>query len=171
MILSPDPRLAALKDAEEMHAFRIFKKKYSNDPLFVPLQGHRANRWNLDGTPMIYLGSTPSIAALEMQGAVSNFGPYGLFSMIGISIPTHCIEILPHEDYPTDWANNSHPISTQILGSTWQREGRSFALLIRSARSPQEYNLLVNPHHPDRKHLVIGEIIDHPLSYLESKKP
>lgn len=168
MILMPDTRVSTLHRSEAIQAFRIVKAKYADHPLHIPNVGHRANRWNLAETPMIYFGSTPSMAALEMQGAIANFGPYGLFRMFSVWLPSNSVLVLLDADYPRDWKEDPHPISTQTLGSQWQREGTSLALLIRSARSPLEYNLLVNPQHSQFAELQIEQVLHHPLSHLDS---
>jgi RES domain-containing protein len=169
MILSPDKRIFALKDAEAIHVFRIVKAKYASNPLHFPTTGHRPNRWNSENIPMMYFAASPSLAALEMQGAIADFGPYGLFRMFRVRIPTRCLEVLPDAEYPTDWKTDPHPISTQTLGSAWQKGRNSLGLLIRSARSPLEYNLLINPDHPDLSQMQIEETFDHPLHHLDDQ--
>ena len=57
-------------------------------------------------------------------------------------------------ELPRGWGFRPHPRSTQEIGSNWALKRESLALAVPSARIPlrffeQEYNLLINPFHPD----------------------
>jgi len=55
---------------------------------------------------------------------------------------------------PSDWQHRPHPASTQEIGKMWLLQQKTPILAVPSARLPisvypSEYNLLLNPLHPD----------------------
>ncbi len=59
---------------------------------------------------------------------------------------------------PPDWQRLSQPQPTAALGQAWLAAGRSLALRVPSVLVPQEYNLLLNPVHPEfREVSLVGE--------------
>lgn len=60
---------------------------------------------------------------------------------------------VPIEDGPASlftgrWASYPAPRRLAQFGDRWAREARTVALRVRSAVSPREHNLLLNPRHP-----------------------
>lgn len=115
--------------------------------------GVGAGRWNQYGTPIIYGSSISSLNFLELlsiKGAVVTQSKWKLVVLeIQTPIPELYATLLP-----SDWKNRPHPRSTQEFGTAWAKRMISPVLRIPSCRIPlksypSEYNVLINPLHPD----------------------
>jgi RES domain-containing protein len=66
-------------------------------------------------------------------------------------------EIDPNE-LPKDWRKFPPPLELAEIGSKWAVSNKSLAFRVPSAVVPHEYNILINPHHPDIRHVVVGNV-------------
>lgn len=125
--------------------------------------GPAAARWNKAYTPVIYASSHVSLSMMEhlsIRGAaVSDFR--WKIAVLEFNAEPHRIDL---KRLPFDWNYRPHPRSTQELGSQWALKKESLALAVPSARIPlnyfeQEYNVLINPFHPDflKKICILSE--------------
>ncbi|WP_375433593.1 RES family NAD+ phosphorylase [uncultured Hymenobacter sp.] len=107
-------------------------------------------RWNLRGTAVLYTATSRALAAMEVlvhlpSGALPND-----MYMLTLDLPdTISREELLISQLPPDWQRLSQPQPTAMLGDAWLRSGQSLALRVPSVVVPQEYNLLLNPAHPE----------------------
>ena len=115
--------------------------------------GPAAARWNKGFTPVIYASSYVSVSMMEhlsIRGAsVSDFN--WKIAVLELDAEPQRIDL---NELPRGWDFRPHPRSTQEIGSNWALKKESLALAVPSARIPlrffeQEYNLLINPFHPD----------------------
>ena len=115
--------------------------------------GPAAARWNKGFTPVIYASSYVSVSMMEhlsIRGAsVSDFN--WKIAVLELDAEPQRIDL---NELPRGWGFRPHPRSTQEIGSNWALKKESLALAVPSARIPlrffeQEYNLLINPFHPD----------------------
>ena len=115
--------------------------------------GPAAARWNKGFTPIIYASSYVSVSMIEhlsIRGAsVSDFN--WKIAVLELDAEPQRIDL---NELPRGWDFRPHPRSTQEIGSNWALKRESLALAVPSARIPlrffeQEYNLLINPFHPD----------------------
>ena len=115
--------------------------------------GPAAARWNKGFTPIIYASSYVSVSMMEhlsIRGAsVSDFN--WKIAILELDAEPQRIDL---NELPRGWGFRPHPRSTQEIGSNWALKRESLALAVPSARIPlrffeQEYNLLINPFHPD----------------------
>ena len=115
-------------------------------------------RWNARGTRAIYLGGTLSLAALEMllyAGRAALTIPLLVFR---VDFPEGVgVESLLIDKLPVNWRQQPPPDSTRRLGSDWIAHGAAVALRVPSALIPEEWNLVLNPAHPDFSKLRIGK--------------
>ena len=125
--------------------------------------GPAAARWNKGFTPVIYASSYVSVSMMEhlsIRGAsVSDFN--WKIAVLELDAEPQRIDL---NELPRGWDFRPHPRSTQEIGSNWALKKESLALAVPSARIPlrffeQEYNLLINPFHPDflKKIKVLSE--------------
>lgn len=133
-----------------MRYFRLIEDLAGRSPLGY---GLGAGRWNEFGTPVIYGCSVTSLNFLELlsiKGAVVTQSKWKLIELeISEKIPE-----LDVSQLPSDWKNRPHPRSTQEFGTAWAKGMISPVLKIPSCRIPlssypNEYNVLINPLHPD----------------------
>lgn len=101
-------------------------------------------RWNAPGRPMVYTAASPGLAVLEV--------------LVHLDLPAALIPddmVMLAIDVPDDLAR--HRIETapdgsdacRNAGDAFLRAGDALALYVRSIVVPQEWNLLLNPRHPD----------------------
>lgn len=146
-----------------MIVYRLAKKKYIHD-LSGWGAGLYGGRWNLKGTGMIYTSESRALAVLEYLAHVPLALIPGDLRIASIEIPE---EILPRKitasDLPSEW--REHPLPHQLaeLGSLWASSKDSLLLQVPSAIIEQEFNILINPSHPDIQRVAILNIEDHRL--------
>jgi RES domain-containing protein len=111
-----------------------------------------AGRWNPAGVPMVYTSSSLSLAVVEvfvhLDAAASPD-----FVSIAAELPVDKEEMEDQQAamparLPGDWRRIGHPLLRQI-GADWIASGRSLALPVPSAVVDGEWNVLINPAHPD----------------------
>jgi RES domain-containing protein len=103
-------------------------------------------RWNARGTPVVYLGGTLSLAALEV---------FVHLTAEDARLQLVAIEELDPGTLPADWRAEPPPAACQALGTAWVEAGTSAVLRVPSVIVPTESSYLLNPHHPDRGRIAI----------------
>jgi RES domain-containing protein len=116
-------------------------------------EGARLNggRWNTDGKPVIYTSTTLSLAALEYLVHVEPLLAPSDLVAIEIELPEGegvGAQVDPGQFPEGDWQQYPAPEWQAELGDTWIEDGTFLWLAVPSAVVPQEYNVLINPHHP-----------------------
>jgi RES domain-containing protein len=72
------------------------------------------------------------------------------YMMITIFIPDDISLLkLNISDLPAGWNAFPHPVATQTIGDTFIAENKHCVLQIPSVVTQGDYNLLINPNHPD----------------------
>ncbi|MDQ3458544.1 MAG: RES family NAD+ phosphorylase [Deinococcota bacterium] len=141
-----------------MRAWRITKRKYAE----AAFEGFGARiaggRWNSAGRSVVYLGGTPAIAALEVlvhdqSGEVLEES----YVIIPVDIPDESVLELSKDALPKGWAAPHDYTLTQRLGDEWFDTQASLALRVPSAVVPLEYNVILNPSHPDMQRVEIKD--------------
>jgi RES domain-containing protein len=123
-------------------------------------EGARTNggRWNHEGTPVVYVSGSISLAALELfvhLGEESRDAKYVCFE---VRIPEDVkVERLTGRNLPGDWRSDRIPVSTRNCGTKWARELTTAVLRVPSVVVPMEFNYVLNPVHPDFTKLQIGK--------------
>jgi RES domain-containing protein len=115
-------------------------------------------RWNPKGVRVVYCASSLSLATLE---AFVHFDPRTAPAVeqvyVRATIPDDVpVETLDQAKLPTDWRAYPAPTSLAALGAEWALSRRTVALLVPSAVTPIEDNILLNPEHPDTAKVEIG---------------
>lgn len=111
-------------------------------------------RWNTPDTPVIHASEHYSTAMLEiLVNAAGSLPPDQHFIEItldgGISYET-----FPAAHHP-GWDRADKQVA-RAFGSAWVREGRSAILFVPSVVARMERNILINPVHPDFRHIRAG---------------
>jgi RES domain-containing protein len=148
-----------------MRVWRISNAKYAHSAF----SGEGARlfdaRWNFAGSPMVYTSSSLSLAAIEYFVHLDpSEAPTALVSLMAEVPDGLAIERIDLAQLPNDWrrVDNRH---LQKLGSDWVKSLRSVALIVPSAAVLGEWNVLLNPAHPDFRKIKIGEAL--PFQYDE----
>lgn len=140
--------------------YRVSRSKYARD-----LSGEGARlgggRWNHKGTAIIYTAENRALAAME--AVVHMMSPDFLRGrkMVSIGVPE---SIIPKEidmaSLPTDWRKYPPSFAVASLGANWATNGKSLLLRVPSAVIPHEFNVLINPAHPDIKSVKVVAVED-----------
>lgn len=132
-----------------MRVFRIAKSRYIRDLTGVGPQTH-GGRWNHKGTAVIYASESRSLASLEYLVHIPmSLEPLDL-AVATLVIPDRIVPTEIGISYlPQDWKVFPAPSRLADMGTKWAQEGESLLLRVPSAVVPDEYNILINPLHPD----------------------
>jgi len=63
-------------------------------------------------------------------------------------------------DLPADWRTHPAPPQLADLGSAWVKTNKTLLLRVPSVIIEKEFNILINPGHPDIKFVTIGKVED-----------
>lgn len=148
-----------------MRVWRISNAKYAHSAF----SGEGARlfdaRWNFAGSPMVYTSSSLALAAIEYFVHLDpSEAPSALVSLMAEVPDGLAIERIDFAQLPNDWRRVDNG-RLQQLGSDWVKSLRSVALIVPSAAVLGEWNVLLNPAHPDSRKIEIGEAL--PFQYDE----
>lgn len=131
------------------HVWRISKAKFAASSFSG--EGARLfdGRWNYAGVRMVYTSTSLALAAIEFFVHLDqSVMPDDLVSVKAKLPDSAKVECIDPACLPPTWrkVDNNH---LRQLGSEWARTGSSLALLVPSAVMDEEWNVLLNPAHPD----------------------
>jgi RES domain-containing protein len=144
-----------------MEVYRIAKSSYSKDLAGLGARLYGA-RWNRKGSGLVYTSESRALASLEFLVHVPlSLVPPDL-KIISINIPRgSSIEHVSLTDLPADWRSSPAPAALAEFGSTWAKFNKSLLLRVPSAIIDKEFNILINPNHPDMGQITINRIEDY----------
>ena len=138
--------------------YNIRKEKYA-----VSLSASGvANRWNLDNQFVLYTGSSLALATLELvvhKSAIAVNSNYKIM-VISLNISEKDIYAIEIGQLPKYWKSMKAYSELQKIGSEWYRAYQFLIMKVPSAIVPQEFNYLINTHHPDFKKKVKLESVE-----------
>ncbi|ANF56299.1 RES family NAD+ phosphorylase [Halotalea alkalilenta] len=132
----------------EIHAYRLIKKKWQASAFDGEGARLFGGRWNSRGKSCVYLASSESLAMLEVMVHLNDYGLLRHYAILQVRLPEDAIIHLPIDQLPDDWRDEPAPPSTAELGDGWLGGGSSLALAVPSVVVPRELNYLLNPTHP-----------------------
>jgi RES domain-containing protein len=140
--------------------YRVSRAKYAKD-----LSGEGARlaggRWNYKGTPVIYTAESRSLAALEAVVHMSQADFLIRRKIVLIEIPETLVpKTIEIADLPKGWRKYPPSFKLADIGTKWAVGMKSLLLRVPSAVVPGEFNVLINPAHPDMKSVKIARIED-----------
>jgi RES domain-containing protein len=139
-----------------MRVWRISKAKYAHSAF----SGEGAKlfdaRWNFAGVPMVHTSSSLALAAIEFFVHLDpNEAPLALVFLMA-EIPEDLrVERIEIDTLPADWHRTDNK-DLQQLGTDWAKSISSVALIVPSAAVEGEWNVLVNPTHPDFAKITVS---------------
>ena len=141
-----------------MLVFRIAKTAYIRD-----LSGMGARlyggRWNHKGIAVLYSSETRSLATVEYLVHVPLAYVPDDLSIATLTIPDDIDrEDIPLSALPRNWRSFPPPSELAELGTSWVLSNRSLTLRVPSTVVEHEYNVLINPAHPDFSRVVLAEV-------------
>ena len=113
-------------------------------------------RWNEPGRPVVYTSRSLSLAALEYLVHVdADLAPTDLVALT-LELPDDvAVEIVDAASLPDGWMHTPEPAACRALGDAWLTAGRTVALQVPAAPVPEEWNVLLDPRHPDMARVAI----------------
>lgn len=135
-----------------MRLFRIGPEQHIENMSGMGASYRDGARWNKAGVPVLYFGTTPSVAMLELGNYVPSPRDLPDSYRLGVfEAPDDSVEIWPVDRLPVGWDEFPYPLSTQQLGSQWLQRREELILLVPSCAvaGGMENIAVVNPHHPD----------------------
>jgi RES domain-containing protein len=138
-----------------MQVWRLFPGRF-RDSAFTGVGGlYAARRWNHLGTEMVYTSTSRALAALEFfVNLQPNEAPNDLL-MAEASVSDVSVEAMKLDVLPRNWRSLDNQ-RCRDLGSEWARSLRSVALKVPSAVVDGDWNILLNPKHPNFIKVKIG---------------
>jgi RES domain-containing protein len=131
-------------------AWRIVLRKFGGTrrTAFGGLSGFSVDgRWHTAGRHLDYAAQSLSLAILERLVHYKRFDALEAHWVYVLDVPDGAIEsaLAP----PHGWDGDELLRTAQAIGDSWCDERRSPPLLVPSAVTPGEYNLIVNSRHPN----------------------
>lgn len=117
-------------------------------------------RWNSRGHAVVYMSESLSLGALETLTHMVKMHMLQGYKCVWVDIPDELITIVEPMVLPADWRAIPAPKSTKEVGDKWFNSQRTPVLKVPSTVIPVEYNLVLNPSHPEFEALTIGGVQD-----------
>lgn len=107
-------------------------------------------RWNSMGTPLIYSATSIALATIETVLHIRGGGlPFNRF-LVRIDVPDAVWDARTVLDpLPGGWDAVPSGRTSRVTGDAWAASISSALMLVPSVSVPDEYNVLINPLHPD----------------------
>lgn len=134
-------------------AWRICK----GDSLDRVFAGAGRRRWSSDRSIVVYTAQSRALATLEMLVHLDGQSLDGAYSIARLQFEDDLVEAVEVERLPPDWAASEPPPTLRMIGDRWAAEQRSAVLRVPSAVVERECNYLINPQHPQFKHVELAE--------------
>ena len=138
-----------------MRIWRICRARYADEAFSGQGARRFGGRWNTPGVPMVYASSSLALAAIELFVHLEpNQQPDDLVSIAAL-LPEGepALRLEPNKLPRGWWTDDVEPLRN--LGDQWIRDAASLAIEVPSAALRMEWNVLVNPLHPEIANLQI----------------
>lgn len=138
-----------------MFLFRLAKTVYSRKVLGGQGGLVADGRWHTAGRAVVYTASSEALAVLELRVHLGRFIPTAAFTMHTLELPDRLIETVSARSLPARWNAVPATAVSQRVGDAWLASGKSVALRVPSIHSRSDFNVLLNPAHPDLRHVKV----------------
>jgi RES domain-containing protein len=135
-----------------MLVYRISMQQYANK---LTASGYAA-RWNPKGFFVLYTAQSRALACLENLVHRSGEGDNKLFKTLIINIPsTLKIQTIDAKKLKKGWEKAENYGYCQKIGLDWLSEAKAPILKVPSSIIKNEFNFIVNTHHPHFKKIIL----------------
>ena len=131
-----------------MRVYRISRPEYVATALLGNGAALAPWRWNSRGVRLAYTASSVSLAMLEILVHVNREDVPDGRRMLAYEIPDAALAELPPNRWPRGWDKLPYSDAVRRVGEGFVRDGLHLALRVPSAVARGEFNVLVNPAHP-----------------------
>jgi len=141
-----------------MQVYRLAKAKHIRD-----LSGSGARlaggRWNQKGTAVLYAAENRALATVEFLVHVPIAILPKNLKMATLEVPDAAPRTaVSVKALPPSWNHYPPPPELAKIGTDWVAANSHLLLYVPSAVVPEEHNVLINPSHPDMKHVRILKV-------------
>ena len=153
-----------------MIVYRITKKEHSALDGMGGLYG--PGRWHKKGNLVIYTSEHASLAAWEKIVHVTSFEnlPKNLL-LVKIELPDGIeIQSVPQKVLVKGWASFPFALETIDYGTSFLQKKEHLALKVPSVIIPDEFNIILNPLHPDIQNCKVVSTIPFVFDQRVSKE-
>jgi RES domain-containing protein len=131
---------------------------------FAVLDGEGARlyggRWNRRGQAVVYASSSRALAALELLAHVDIGDVPDDLVMLTIEVPDDlAVTVVQSDALPPGWHRRTEHPACQEIGHAWLEARVSAVLRVPSALMPEEFNVLINPRHPDAAGVATRSVV------------
>lgn len=131
--------------------------KYAADDLSGGGAKLTGGRWNSKGKEVVYAASSIALATLETLAHLGDNIAIRNAFLVRISVPASVWrkrEIIEASELPPTWLAEPAGSTTIDFGNAWLETKSAALLLVPSVIVPEEYNVLINPRHPDASRIT-----------------
>ena len=147
-----------------MQVWRLCGNKYLSTAFLGTGGMYAARRWNEKGNLIIYTATSRALAAIEyFVNLEPNQAPDDLV-MLEAHVPDAQIEQLDLGRLPGNWYEIDNR-ECQRMGTEWLKSQRSVGLKVPSVPVRGDWNVLLNPSHPNFSQVSIA--LQEPFFYDE----
>jgi len=118
-------------------------------------------RWNAVGVAVVYTSQTRALACLETVVHLNAGGlPLNRY-LVAETIPDDLstnAQMATSASLPVGWDAEPAGRTSIEFGTNWMRWGTSALLVVPSVIVPEEFNILVNPQHPDSARITAAKV-------------
>lgn len=137
--------------------FQVYRIASAAHPIFDGGGARRwGSRWCTPGRSIIHTASAYALAVLEnlVHWNVARLPPAMRF--VVATVPQEIERTLLDPEALPGWERADYGVS-QAFGDGWYDHGATAVLIVPSAISPFEPNVLINQQHPDARRIVVGD--------------
>lgn len=141
-----------------MEIYRLSGKRWASD-LSGKGAALKGARWNSPGTEIIYTAANRSLAMAEVVVHFTLSTIPKDYMMVTIFVPDDIpYQTIWEKDLPAGWNSFPYFQITQIIGDSFIKENEFCLLKIPSVVTKGDFNILVNPFHPEFKRIKLLSI-------------
>ncbi|MFN8344383.1 MAG: RES family NAD+ phosphorylase [Spirosomataceae bacterium] len=144
-----------------MKVYRVERTKYLETTLSgIGASLTKGYRWNSLYTQLVYTAESRALATLEVSVHLDlseDLPTDRCYVEMEIPDDVTVLEV-SLEDLPPEWDAKPPTLITQTIGDDFVFQKEAAVLKVPSSIVPQEFNYLINPHHPEAKRIRVINI-------------
>lgn len=106
-------------------------------------------RWNDKGVPMVYFADSRAMAVMEVLVHLRPAVIDQDFALAVFEIPDEEVLTIEVKDLPSNWKEETALERLKEIGNQFIKENRYLLAKIPSIILEEEYNMVLNPNHPN----------------------
>ncbi|MGH8068471.1 MAG: RES family NAD+ phosphorylase [Candidatus Entotheonellia bacterium] len=141
-----------------MHVYRIAKTQYIHDLTGMGARLY-GGRWNHRRVSIVYTAESRALATVVYLVHVPlSLVPHDL-SVAMLDIPNWITsKTMAIGNLPANWRDYPAPSALADLGMQWALARETLLLRVPSVVVEYEWNVLINPLHPDMPHVTLAQV-------------